>query len=272
MKLVYDVGMHEGEDTEFYVKRGFKVVGIEANPFLAEKLQNKFAPEISSGQVRIVNKAIAAAAGTARMAVSATQTVFSTLLDDYAQRSATSYHVDSSYVDVECITFDEVLREYGMPYFLKIDIEGSDMLCLEALQKFDTKPPYVSVESRAIAPACGMRDVLAELRLLRNLGYSRFKYVNQAAIPGTTRHLDSEGPPMTYTFPTHSSGAFGAESTGAWHSAPCAAVIGMALRIYEDTTGSGGRLYNAKGMWRVRQLRQRLTKHADYWFDLHAAQ
>jgi hypothetical protein len=34
--LVYDVGFHQGEDTAFYLKKGFRVVAFEAHPRLAE--------------------------------------------------------------------------------------------------------------------------------------------------------------------------------------------------------------------------------------------
>ena len=34
--LIYDVGMHKGEDTEFYLSKGFKVVGFEADPDLTQ--------------------------------------------------------------------------------------------------------------------------------------------------------------------------------------------------------------------------------------------
>jgi 16S rRNA A1518/A1519 N6-dimethyltransferase RsmA/KsgA/DIM1 with predicted DNA glycosylase/AP lyase activity len=30
--LIYDVGMHHGEDTEFYLRKGFRVVAFEADP------------------------------------------------------------------------------------------------------------------------------------------------------------------------------------------------------------------------------------------------
>ncbi len=30
--LIIDVGMHTGRDTEFYLKKGFEVIAIEANP------------------------------------------------------------------------------------------------------------------------------------------------------------------------------------------------------------------------------------------------
>ena len=32
--LIYDVGFHQGEDTAFYLKKGFLVVAFEAHPRL----------------------------------------------------------------------------------------------------------------------------------------------------------------------------------------------------------------------------------------------
>ena len=52
-KLVYDVGMCRGEDTEFYLNRGYRVVGVEANPALVKSLREKFATEQERGQLHI---------------------------------------------------------------------------------------------------------------------------------------------------------------------------------------------------------------------------
>lgn len=56
--LIYDVGMHTGEDTEFYLRKGFRVVGIEANAQLCEECAHKFSAAIGSGQLQIIKKAI----------------------------------------------------------------------------------------------------------------------------------------------------------------------------------------------------------------------
>ena len=32
--LIYDVGLHKGEDAEFYLHKGFRVVAFEADPDL----------------------------------------------------------------------------------------------------------------------------------------------------------------------------------------------------------------------------------------------
>ena len=35
--LIFDIGMHTGEDTRFYLNIGYDVIAIEANPFLVEE-------------------------------------------------------------------------------------------------------------------------------------------------------------------------------------------------------------------------------------------
>jgi len=50
-KLIYDVGAHKGEDTEFYLKKGFSVVAIEANPALCLGLTKRFEEFINSGRL-----------------------------------------------------------------------------------------------------------------------------------------------------------------------------------------------------------------------------
>jgi len=41
--LIYDVGVHQGEDTDFYLKKGFRVVGIEANAALCKSVGERSA-------------------------------------------------------------------------------------------------------------------------------------------------------------------------------------------------------------------------------------
>ena len=56
--LIYDVGMHEGKDTEFYLRKGFRVVAIEANPELADKVRNRLSADVESGRLTILELAI----------------------------------------------------------------------------------------------------------------------------------------------------------------------------------------------------------------------
>ena len=267
-RLVYDLGMHGGEDTAFYLKRGFEVVGVEANPRLVEMLDEKFAREIRFGQLRIVGKAINSHPGRAKFLVNAVS-VWGTLTEAFAERNA-GEGAEAHEIMVECVTFADILREYGMPYYLKMDIEGCESFCLDDLREFSGRPRYISVESRATSPGNGFADTLRELRTLCELGYHRFRYLDQATIPGRTDELTGEGEPIRYTFPEHSSGPFGKDLGHGWHSYAGAAVAGLSLRAVDDVCGQNGRLRGRRGMHRMGRIRARLTGRPEHWYDLHA--
>lgn len=268
-RLVYDVGMHRGEDTEFYLRRGFDVIGIEANPQLVEMLREKFRSEIRTGRVTIIGKAIATDSGQARF-ITSSVSAWGTTSQAFADRNARS-GADCYEIEVECISFADIVREFGLPYYLKIDIEGADLLCLDALIEFPQRPRFVSIESSATAPGCGFLEALRELQMPRALGYRKFKYVDQALIPGWHGHLIGEGKPLCYVFPEDSSGPFGNDLVRPWRSYTTATVIGLVLKCVDDLCGHSGRLYGKSGTQWLRDLRNRLTGRPDHWYDLHAA-
>jgi hypothetical protein len=220
--------------------------------------------------LRIIDKAINDRPGVARFAINQAKSVWGTLDDEFVARNA-AFGAPSTFVEVECVTFDQILRECGVPYYLKVDIEGRDLLCIEALAPFSEKPRYVSVESRVTGPQYGMRDAIAEIRLLHRLGYRRFKYVNQADVDHTTKTLCLEGESITFTFEGGASGPFGAETPGRWRSSSTTTLTGVSLRLLDDICAHNGRLRRLPGAQLARAARRRLTWHADPWYDLHAA-
>lgn len=61
--FVFDVGLHRGEDTRFYLAKGFDVVAVEAMPDLARRAAKELRDYVDSGQLVIENVAIAEEAG-----------------------------------------------------------------------------------------------------------------------------------------------------------------------------------------------------------------
>ena len=57
--LIYDVGLHAGEDSLFYLLKGFRVVAVDANPAMCRLAGERLARFVETGQLRIVNAAIA---------------------------------------------------------------------------------------------------------------------------------------------------------------------------------------------------------------------
>ena len=165
--LVYDVGMHNGDDTAYYLHKGCRVVAIEANPQLIPPAEQRFAAALAAGRLEILNVAIAATAGEAELFVPAGVDLGGSLVESNAARFSSSMRR----LRVRCQPFAEILAVHGTPHYAKIDIEGHDRLCLDALTPGNL-PPYISIE---MSHGDGDQDI----RRLAALGYRGFKCVRQ---------------------------------------------------------------------------------------------
>jgi len=212
--LVFDIGLHKGEDTDFYLKKGYRVVAVEANPALAEFCRNRFREDIAAGRLRILEGAVAphGCAGKIRFFVNDKVSVWGTIDQAWVARNA-ARGCQSTPIEVDQLDMAEIFREFGLPYFLKIDIEGADGLVLDALQHFEQRPQFISIEANTVdIPA-----LLQDLDTLDRLGYRRFQLAAQHMIKAArvaTKTIGGETVP--HEFEEGASGVFGDELTGAW--------------------------------------------------------
>jgi len=270
-RLIIDVGMHNGDDTAFYLAKGFDVVAIEANAALVEAARVRFDAEIAAGQLRLVEAAIAHRAGTMSMAIADETSIWSSLSADFVSRNerlaGTAYH----YVDVTTIPFEEVLAETGVPYYLKVDIEGYDMLCVRALRAFDRRPSYFSIESNVTSNHAPFELVFDELAELWTLGYRAFKYVNQRANP-EVRLPDPplEGSFVDARFTEDVSGPFGEETPGSWLTIDKALARAKFIRLNHNFGGVGGKYRHLLPARAYGKFRQAVLHRPTGWYDLHA--
>ena len=148
--LIFDIGAHRGEDSEFYLKKGFRVVAVEADAELAEYCRRRFASYAAQGRYAMVEGAIidpwslAPGQRTIRFHRNPTNSVWGTVRDDWAARNA-RLGAPSVEVEVAVVDLAAVMRRYGVPHYIKIDIEGADDACLGALAHFRSRPKYVSL-------------------------------------------------------------------------------------------------------------------------------
>lgn len=210
-KLIYDVGMCNGDDTDFYLKKGFKVVAFEADPELIAFCRNRFSDAIKTGQLIIVEGAIVdittLAEGTDKVTFFKNKgnNQWGTVCQNWVDRNERCGE-SSSMIEASVIDFKACLNKYGIPYYLKIDIEGMDVLCLEALLSFSEKPDYVSLESNKV----DFEALKKEFDLLSKLGYNSFQIINQAEIPySKSSFVTKEGIHTEHVFTSASSGLFG---------------------------------------------------------------
>jgi len=199
-RLIFDLGMNNGDDTSHYLHRGFNVVALEANPTLCESAQKRFRAAIDDGRLTIINAAIWQRNESATFYVNLDNDHWSSLDIDWAGRDGSRIRG----IDIRCITLASLIEEYGSPHYLKIDVEGIDMDVLEQLQRISPLPLFVSVED--------CRFGFQYMETLAACGYNGFKLLDQS----TVRHLTD--PTTGHPFPAGSSGPFGDEIPGAWRS------------------------------------------------------
>jgi FkbM family methyltransferase len=217
--VVFDVGMHRGEDTDYYLKKGFCVVAFEADPGLVDHCRSRFSDALHSGRLVIVEGAIVSShqlrsrKPTIDFYRNLDTSEWGTLCESWASRNA-KLGTRSEIIEVQAVDFRDHLLRHGIPHYMKIDIEGSDQLCLDALLEFGPKPDYVSIESEKRTFA----ELKAEMANLERLGYNMFKAVDQGRITCQEQPKPAqEGVYVpNHVFTPGSSGLFGRELPGEW--------------------------------------------------------
>jgi hypothetical protein len=84
--LVYDFGMNNGDDVEYYLAKGCRVVGVDANPALCEAPAKRFSKNVAEGTLTIVNCAVHDRDGVADFFIHSQLDILSTLAPAAAHR------------------------------------------------------------------------------------------------------------------------------------------------------------------------------------------
>ena len=263
--LIFDVGMDIGEDTQYYLAKGFRVVAVEANPTVCAEVDKRNAAAISQGRLTIVNRAISESGQPLIFYVCKSNSAWSTasprLRDHWRSREGAVF----SEIRVEGATIAEIIDQYGVPYYAKVDIEGFDLVCLRGFARYRTRPLYVSVE-------VDFYEVNEMIRCATDLGYKRFALVGQKTVPKQTQPRPPlEGLAVDYGFTLASSGLFGRELPTVWENAQhlrrkCNAIIRQhrAYRLLQPCAG----IFPKRS---VEAFKSKYLPLIDDWYDVHAS-
>lgn len=148
--LIFDIGANQGYKTGIFLKLGAKVVSVEPDKasqvilrqsFLQYRLRNK--------PVVIVPKAVSDKSGIVRMWIDAPGSAMNTLSRKWAEtlrNDDTRFGEKLSFgqwKEVETVSMEKLINEYGLPFFVKIDVEGHELSVLRGMQR---PVPYLSFE------------------------------------------------------------------------------------------------------------------------------
>lgn len=175
--LIYDVGMAwPGGNTGFYLQKGFCVVAFEALPQFIGFAKKMFPNEVEAGKLILVEGAITNKTNGAPMTFYESDNPSSSTAHQWLTEVHKSAHgTDVKSIQVPPVNFVEMLGKHGVPHYMKIDIEGSDELCIDALKNFEERPSTLSIE----LPTGGQAGCEQIVDKLSRLGYNNFQVIPQ---------------------------------------------------------------------------------------------
>ena len=231
MKTIIDLGVSEGNDTAFYLAKGFRVIAVEADLDMFRGLQKRFEREIAAGDLILLNRAASDSCDRdARFYVHSVHQGVSGLRMN-KDLSPDGYKAP---YDVKTIDWEQLLT-FGIPHYVKIDIEDNETKFLGGMAGSSVLPQFISVECHTLEP----------VETLFAMGYRRFKLIDQNAPSGfQLPRKQLEGRQVENPDFFHASGPFG-------------------LDVFE--VGEWGDLEQFKVVWQNAQVTRSRT-----WYDCHA--
>jgi FkbM family methyltransferase len=125
--LVFDVGAHFGKYAECFTALGATVIAIEPNPGCCNSLRRL----ARSRNVHVENCAVGDQPGKLKLHICVEYPSLSTVTSEWYEAAQNSplQHRNAHWqepIEVDVVTLDQLAARYGVPSFVKIDVEGFD--------------------------------------------------------------------------------------------------------------------------------------------------
>ena len=145
-KLIFDLGANVGGNIPYYLSKSDKVIALEANPVLCNLIRNKYQKFIQDKSLIIVEACIAIEQNASEV------NFFVNKFDSGASSFCppTSNINDFYSIKVPSVTYESLLKNYGKPDFVKIDLEGYDIAVVNYLIESNNLPDYLQFENLGI--------------------------------------------------------------------------------------------------------------------------
>jgi FkbM family methyltransferase len=164
-ELCFDVGANAGSRSDLFLTLGARVVCVEPQPTCVQHLRAKYR---ENSQAVVVAKGAASQPGRMSLSICEDASTLATFAEKWKTGRFSDHQWDSS-VDVEVTTLDQLIHEFGLPQFCKVDVEGFEY---EVLRGLSSAVPALSFEfTREF-----LGDAKRCLDILVGLGMSQFNY------------------------------------------------------------------------------------------------
>lgn len=179
--FVFDIGANYGEYTAAFFSLGArKIVAVEPQPDLAKFVASAFADEVRAGRLLVRAEAVGAQEGHATLFGAPdphkSMATLSEAFIESAREGGRTWN-DPVRTEVRVTTLDALIQSFGVPDYIKVDVEGFDLEVLNGLSsairllsfEFNTQASLIRIAERCIDRVC-------------SLGTYEFNY--QAEAPG----------------------------------------------------------------------------------------
>ena len=157
----FDVGANRGDYSRAMLSLGARVLAVEPQPDLCALMSEAFRAELEARQIRILMGAVGASNGKATLFpatdLTKSMSTLSPLFLEISERNGDRWNRDEAY-EVAVWSLDHLIAAQGMPYYVKIDVEGLDSAVLAGLScpialvsfEYNTQPGLIEVAGSCV--------------------------------------------------------------------------------------------------------------------------
>ena len=210
--VIFDFGANIGQNLKYYLLKADKVVCVEANPKLIDKIKVQFTNEIKEGKLIVENIVLVDNDFThsqSQFFINEKNHELSSIIQPQNQKFYNEIMLNCKSVN-KLIKSNISKDDYIL--LAKFDLENFDNTALKALLNSGYVPDYISVEAHT-------QNILESL--VSSGKYHGFKVVNGYTVAKYFQNVqirEKSGKISEYSFKDHSAGPFGDDISGPWLS------------------------------------------------------
>ncbi|AFZ35774.1 methyltransferase FkbM family [Stanieria cyanosphaera PCC 7437] len=181
--LIFDIGANQGSKTDVYRRFAKQVVCIEPDKKSVNVLKKRFK---NRSNIEIMSVAIGNNVGKATFYIHKEGSCYNTMnlkqknsLEEKSQSDISEKIAFNDSYEVEMVTLDNLIKKWGIPKYIKLDVEGYELYALQGLNY-----PVEFISFEANLPVF-INETIECINLIKKLSSSaKYKFSTQEGFTG----------------------------------------------------------------------------------------